>query len=720
VRAPHSTRFQHTTRILGSDMFRIGISLPVRGSQAASFRRSIRGLLTIVGLTVLGGSTGYSATGSEDRDSNPAEWPYLGGNAESQQYGAVSQIDSSAVAKLGLLRYVNLPIKEGLVGNALIKEGIAYESGPRGAAVAVEIATGRLLWNFEPTLDYANNSMWSMWTSHNSRGLALDSDKVYTANGCSLFAVDRKSGSQVWKTQVCDPTRDLGTSSAPRIGGGKVFVGIGNAERGFDRSYAAAYDAKTGQELWRFYTTPGDPSRPFENVQMAIAAKSWGADYSSQNHGGSGAAGVWEGMIYDPKTDLLIFGTGNPAALDPEWLAAREALYSDSIIAVNATTGRYAWHYQTLPGDAWGFSDAASHMVLADLPFPGGNRRVLISAEKQLLYVLDAKTGAFISADAYVPNTNFSAIDPKTGKLQVRESLKFWKHPDKSVFALPGSEGGHAWTLSAYNPQTGLFYIPAFILPAERFGSSASEAPSEQKVEAKSRLIAWDPVGRKERWHVDGHPAMNGGVLTTSGGLVFQGTAGGKFNAYDARTGKPLWSFDTHSIIEAGPSTVTINNQQVIVVAGGDASANGTVRFAVENATTPETLMAPSRLLIFGLGGKETIPASPLKILAKPASERPPAALASEGAKVFSRNRCDLCHGSEMHVSGLGRIPDLRTISLSQLNAMPLILQQGILMPLGMPRFANLTDVEVKALQAFIQMRAWKDYDQQQAAGRAN
>jgi len=689
----------------------------VRQISTFFFGRLVRGRMRpvfIAAIGVLSFSAAFGAARSASSEGNSTEWPFLGGGVESQQFSTLKQIDSTNVSVLGLLRYTNLPVKEGLVGNTLIKDEIAYQSTPRAGAIAVALRTGKVVWTFEPAFDYTNTSLLSMWTSHNTRGLGMDAERIFTANGCYLFAVDRRNGVQLWRTQICDPSRDRGTSSAPRVGGGKVFVGVQVGEAA-GRGYAAAFDAKSGKEIWRFYTVPGDPSKPFENPQMEAASRTWGADYWEKSKGGD-AAGVWEGMIYDPVTDFLIFGTGNPMPHDPAWLAAHDNLFSDSVIAVNASTGKYAWHYQALPGDAWGFGDATGHMVLAELTFPAGKRRVLMSAEKQLFYVLDARTGAFISAGAYVPNTNLT-VDPKTGRPKVRDALRAWEHPGRTETTQPGADGGHSWTLSAYNPQTGLVYIPAFIIPG-RVG--AREEESDASLKQQGRLVAWDPVTQQERWHVDQTQVINGGVLATAGDLVFQGTAGGSFYAYDGRTGQEVWSFDTQSIIEAAPSTVMLDGAQVLVVPAGDASGNGTVRYFPAAATTARTLMAPSRLLVFGLGGKANLPPTAMKILPKPALERPTAAVAAAGAAVFGRNQCSLCHASGLQISGQGRIPDLRAITAEQLDAMPSILRQGVLMPLGMPRFPNISDDEIKQLQAYIEMRAWEDYDKQQSSRGAN
>jgi quinohemoprotein ethanol dehydrogenase len=340
-----------------------------------------------------------------------------------------------------------------------------------------------------------------------------------------------------------------------------------------------------------------------------------------------------------------------------------------------------------------------------------------LSAEKQFVYVLDAKTGEFISGGAYVPQDNF-LMDPKTGKLTVREELRTWKHPGTKTVIQPGAWGGHSWILSAYSPETHLFYIPAFIIPQE-FGWDGESAydyglSPGAKYQARGQLIAWDPIAQKEKWHVDLSTIMNGGALATAGNVVFQGTAEGGFYGYDAHTGQRLWSYDTHSIIEAGPSTVMLNGTQLIVVPAGDASASNSERYFSRAAMTPQTMMAPSRLLIFGLGGKETLPPTPLKVIPTPPRPKPPSKLAKAGERLYFRNRCSACHGEDLRIPGQGRIPDLRMLSEGQLDAMPSILREGKLLPMGMPQFAHLSDADIEAIQAFIESRAWEDYEEQQ------
>ncbi len=652
------------------------------------------------------------ASGSDES----AEWGFLGGNPQSQQYGAIEQINSQNVGSLGLLWHSDLPVKEGLVGNPLVKDGVVYQSAPRGAAIATDVVTGKTLWTFLPDIDLTNYSQASMWAAHSTRGLGMDDDSVYTTGGCELYAVDRKTGKQRWHARACDPTKDVGIVPAPRVGGSKVFVGSNNAELGTNRGFAAAFDARTGRELWRFFTVPGDPSQPFENKQMELAAKTWGNSYWVDTHG---AAAVWEGMVYDPQTNLLIFGTGNPGVWEaqPEKYGELDMLYSDSLIAVNASTGQYAWHFQFVQGDVWDLGDGAAHIMLADLPLQGRTRHVVMQAAKDgYFYLFDAKTGAFISANNYVPVTNYQPIDPKTGKLIVRDEVKYWKHPGKTVVLQPGEWGSHTWELTSYNPKTGLVYIPAFVFPT----ASGSKNQRESNVDANDhalksfgRLVAWDPIAQKERWHVDHPVVINGGALSTAGNLVFEGTPEGKFYAYDATNGRLLWSYDTHGIILGAPSTVVVHGKQIILVPSGDGAGGVTTKFTSRISTTPETIAAPSRLLAFALGAKGVLPAGAPKVTLKPVRPPQPAAIAARGEQIFSDHACGSCHGDDLNIGGAGRVPDLRNIRESTLQAMPQILRQGVYSPLGMPRFPDITDKDISALQAFILNSAWAAYDSQ-------
>jgi quinohemoprotein ethanol dehydrogenase len=622
----------------------------------------------------------------------------------------LDQINEKTIGSLGLLWSSDLPIGEGLVGNPLVMDNVVYQGGPYGSAVATDIKTGKTLWSFAPNLGLHRYSMWAAYiASTKFSGLAVDDSKVYVSGGCSLFGLDRKAGKQKWSAEICDPTKFYGSSSAPRVGAGKVFVGVSNVQRGTGRGYALALDANTGKEIWRFYTVPGDPSKAFENKQMEMAAKTWGDKYWTHMPGG-GSGSVWEGMIYDPKTDLLIFGVGNPGTdgLEEEYVD-KQMLFTGSLIAVNASTGEYVWHRQLTTGDIYHPGDAVAHLQLADLKIKGRTRHVLLQAAKNgYFYVIDAATGKVISAKNYVPTINYKPLDLKTGTLSYKDELRWW-NSDKPVVLQPGGWGAHVWELTSYNPNTGLVYIPAYILPYELGGRYSEYGFAEDAVfKNKGMLIAWDPLAQQKRWEIE-HPAitMTGGVLSTAGNIVFQGTPSGTFNAYDAKTGNKLWSYNTGSVIRGAPSSVMVDGKQVVLVPSGDGTATGSGRS--ELSRTPETYAAPSRLLAFSLDGTAELPPTKKKVVLKPVFDRQPIELAKKGKAYYDKN-CRVCHGKNVITSGNGRIPDLRDIREPRLSILPQILRDGVLKALGMPQFADITDEEIAAVRAHIINEAWNGY----------
>lgn len=674
-----------------------------RRCASLSERSSASALGHLVGVVLIGTLTSAATTAAEN------DWRYLGGNPNSYQYSVLDQINEKTIGSLGLLWYSDLPIGEGLVGNPLVMDNVVYQGGPYGSAVATDINTGKTLWSFVPNLGLGRYSRWAAYIATvNRSGLAIDDIKVYISGGCSLFGLDRKAGKQQWRAEICDPTGNYGSSSAPRVGAGKVFVGINNVQSGTGRGYALALDANTGKEIWRFYTVPGDPFKPFENKQMEMAAKTWGDEYWTDLPGG-GSGSVWSGMIYDSKTDLLIFGAGNPGTDGyEEKYVDKKMLFTGSIIAVNASTGEYVWHRQLTTGDIYHPGDAVAHLQLADLKIKGRNRHVLLQAAKNgYFYVIDATTGKVISAKNYVPTVNYKPLDLKTGTLSFKDELRWWNYPGKPIVLQPGGYGAHTWELTSYSPKTGLVYIPAHIMPYELGGRYAEYGFAEDAVfKNKGLLIAWDPLAQEKRWEVEHPVTMNGGVLSTAGNIVFQGTPSGTFDAYEAKTGKKLWSYDTRSVIHGGPSTVMVGGKQIILVPSGDGTATGAARGRL--GRTLETYAASSRLLAFSLGGKTELPPTQ-KVVLKPVLDRQPVELAEKG-KAYYDNNCAICHGQNVITSGHGRIKDLRNIRGPRLRILPQILRDGILKSSGMPQYADITDEEIAAVQAYIINEAWVGY----------
>jgi PQQ-dependent dehydrogenase (methanol/ethanol family) len=648
-----------------------------------------------------------------------SEWPLLGGNSDQWQHSPLARINDKNVQKLGLAWVAEMGPGDGLVGNPLVADGVVYQSGPPGQIYANDLRTGKQLWNFYPDMEILPGRSWTAyWASHFNRGLALDEKAVFVASNCRILAVDRKSGQQLWAAQSCDSSKQYGIPGAPRVGGGKVFIGNSAGDTGGDRGYVDAFDAKTGRHLWRFYTMPGDPSQPFENPQLAMAAKTWGTDYWKYSHG---ANSPWEAITYDPSTDTLYFGTDGPGPWNPVLRApdAGDELFSNCIIAVNASTGQYLWHYQTTPHDGWNLA-AAMHIMLADLPRAGGSRqRVVMTAPKNgFFYVLDAKTGKFISANNYVPVNWASHIDPASGRPVRIGDANFWEHPGTEVLTLPGDVGGHSWELMAFQPALGLVYIPATIAPVAM--TSDPKLPGgilldyyygyrpDAKVKAKGELIAWDPVTQTKRWSVDRLVPINGGILATDGNLVFQGTADGKFEAFTADTGRRLWSYDVHGSILAAPTTVEVDGVQTVLVPSGNGGSAATR--AAPRLMNTERSRGPSRLLAFQLDGKATLPSVAAKPIPRPPRPKQPTELAEKGGRLFESYSCSPCHGRLAEGSGPG-IPDLRELSEAKHKILKDIVIGGALRAGGMPPFPDMTDAELEALRAYLINQAWARYE---------
>jgi quinohemoprotein ethanol dehydrogenase len=484
-----------------------------------------------------------------------------------------------------------------------------------------------------------------------------------------------------------------------------VFLGNSEGDEGIERSYVDAFDATTGRHVWRFHTVPGNAANGRERPAMELAARTWAP--GSTPAGGA----VWSGMLYDQKLKRLYFGVGNPEPHERGW----KQLFGNSIVAVDARSGKLIWYFQEVPGGIPYDCDAVAEMHLAELPTGEGVRRVVMQASKDgFFYVLDAQTGRFLSANNYVPDNWASGVDA-SGSLVFRT-------PDRQgdlTIVQPGGMGAHTWTYGAYNPQTRIVYIPGWIWPysyAAENGNAEGDTfyglSANASIKSVGRLIAWDPIAQTERWHVDQRLPLNGGVLATGGNLVFQGMAEGTFNAYAADSGKQLWSFDAHGTIHAPPITVELDGKQMILVPSGDGAATGTGLAWPKMTTTPEA-QGRSRLLAFELGGSGTVAPTPVRTIPRPFRPLQPAALAQRGAQLYQDSHCTRCHGWEAEKGGL-RIPDLRTISSDVYDEMPNIVIHGALVQAGMPIFPKLTPDDITAIQAYLTNQAWAGYDRQQ------
>ena len=650
-------------------------------------------------------------------------WLVNGGRFTGEHFSPLAAINDSNVEQLGLAWAADVPTFT-LSAEPIVVDGVVYLSGSLSRTYAFDAATGALLWRFAPDvrLDF---SYGGSYAARHNRGVAVWNGKVYVGTGdCRLIAIDAGSGEQLWESPVCDPTEGIGPgiTAAPRVGDGKVFTGYAASDFGA-RGSVTAFDAETGEELWRFWTVPGDPAKGFESKEMEMASQTWAGGWAEQ---GGGAA--WEGVRYDPVTGLVIFGTASALPLNVRMRGPGDNLFTCSVVAVDADTGAYRWHYQTVPGDAWDY-DAALPKIVTDLEFGGIERRVVFEAGKSgFFYVLDAHTGELLAADPIATVTWASHVDIETGRPVTLPGARYFESedPNESVRVWPNLSGARNWHPMSYSPETGLVYMPVTDMPsayapAGFFGARVEilgYGPDEEVPVGAGRLVAWDPVQREVSWRVDHAIPWNSGVLSTAGNLVFQGTGTGEFRAYRADTGEILWSSGkTGSSIQTAPVSYRFGGEQYVLASGGRGGALGMVTSVRSQAPDAR---GPARLFAFKLGGKAAMPAA----TAKPAPvPRPPARTASaeqieRGGIAYSDQGCELCHGpyalgSYERSTENGAVPDLRYLPGDVHAQWHAIVVGGSLRQGGMPGFGpDLGIADSEAIQAFVIEQAWKLYEQ--------
>jgi quinohemoprotein ethanol dehydrogenase len=643
-----------------------------------------------------------------------ADWMLNGRDFESQHFSPLKQITDQNAGELGLAWYLDIDSAMGIVSEPIVVDGVAYVSAPQSKVYAVDAASGKVLWKFDPKvrLDLAANGSYSARTNG---GVAVWEGKVYVGTGdCRLVAIDAASGKEVWESPVCDATQ-TGITGAPHVAKGKVFMGYNGSDDGV-RGSLAAFDAETGKEVWRFWTVPGDPRKPFETKALEMAEKTWPGGDAWKMGGGD----VWNAITYDPVTDYVIFGTAGAGADYGELASIRakgDKLFAGCIIAVKAETGEYVWHYQT---SSPGLQTENNHIVMADLTIDGEKRHVAMTVPKQgFFYVLDARTGKLLSAKPIVKVNWATEIDLTTGK----------------AVEVPASVGGgrqwtvHNWWPMSYNPGTGLVYIPA---TDRKPNTNAAVESGEWMQKTEGRLIAWDPTSQTSRWSVEEEIATNGGVLSTAGNLVFQGQGTGEFAAFSAETGKKVWSIQTGSAIESIPVTYAVNGGQYVLVPVGWGS--GSRLFAPAwTMATPQSKRGPSRLLAFKLGATNAFPTPPdiVPPVPKPPQQTADAATIHEGAKLYKTFYCDGCHSPGLDGSGAwvenGAIPDLRYAPPEVHEGWYAIVLGGTHWDKGMPGFLNppkfafpklrMTVTQADAIHAYVIDGAWKAYNKEHASG---
>jgi quinohemoprotein ethanol dehydrogenase len=639
-----------------------------------------------------------------------ADWTTHGGDANETSYSRLDQINRGSVRRLGLAWALDLPGEVSLEGTPLAVDGVVYFTGSYGKVYAADGASGRLLWSYDPEI--WNHDPARMHLSFGvNRGVAYADGRIFSASlDGRLFALDAHTGRRLWEVQTLAPSSMQFITGAPLTFGGKVLIGQGGADFG-QRGYVTAYDAASGRQLWRFYVVPGTPEENRGHPAMERAAATWHGPWWTRGTGG----GPWDSLTYDAKLNRVYIGTGNAGPNDPNVRSpgGGDNLYTASIVALDADTGAYVWHYQLNPRDAWDY-DSTQQMTLAELTIDGQRRDVLMQAPKNgFFYVLDRHTGRPISAGKIGKVTWADHIDLASGRPVEAKDIRY--ETGESVL-WPNPTGAHSWQAMSFSPRTRLVYIPYMQngvhyyrgAPQPRdvmVGGLSIGSYKADPQDGKGALLAWDPVAQKPRWKVQHDFIWNGGALSTAGDLVFQGTADGDVSAYDAQTGQRLWRFDAGLGVIAPPISYQAHGKQYVAVLVGYGGAAG---IGSDVMSIGWKWGAPRRLLSFAIDGSAKLPPSPprdqtVHALDDPKLQLSPADVAA-GRQLYMN--CVLCHGRDLVASG-GPAPDLRESGLAlDRDSLWSVLHDGALIQQGMPRFENLTRTQVDQLYAYIRAGA--------------
>lgn len=650
---------------------------------------------------------------ANDRDTR--DWLSYGLNYAETRFSKLSEIHTGNVGELGLAWTYDLNSRRGVEATPLVVDGVMYVTSSWSVVHSIDVRTGEELWTYDPEVprDYAEKGCCDVV----NRGVALYGGMIYVATyDGRLVALDAATGKPSWEVDtIIDRSKAYTITGAPRVYNGKVVIGNGGAEYGV-RGYLTAYDAKSGEQAWRWFAVPGDPSKPFEDDSMARAALTWDPSGKYWEAGGGGT--MWDSMVFDPELNLLYVGTGNgnPWNRDIRSPGGGDNLYLASIVALNPDTGEYVWHYQETPGDHWDYTSTQS-LILADLQIDGRMRKVIMHAPKNgFFFVVDRTNGKFISAKNFVEVNWAEGYDANGRPIEVPAA----RAKDASWETIPSAYGAHNWHPMSYSPQTGLVYIPAQGVPVTqtpeqdfaqdqhkpfKFGSNSGWnlgfALNAVAPEAKpfGSLIAWDPVNQREVWRQEYLSPWNGGTLATAGNLVFQGTADGRFVAYDATTGAALWQTPLGSGAVAAPSTYQVDGKQYVSIAVGWGGV-----YAIAQRATDR--VGPGRVYTFVVGGSAEPPKDVIAQtgnLVQGVEYSPNDVGPGTGLYVSS---CAQCHGVP-GVNNGGNVKNLGFTDADVLRALPDLILGETFVEAGMPNFTGrLTREEVVQIRAFIQATA--------------
>lgn len=669
-----------------------------------------------------------------------ADWVAPGRDAAGTYYSPLKDIDAGNVAQLGLAWDYRLGTYRGQESTPLVIDGLMYATSNFGRVSALDAATGKELWTYDPQID----GQWARYACCDAvnRGLVAFQGVLYVgALDGWLHAIDARTGRRLWKVDTLvprSPSRPYTVTGAPLLAGDLVVIGNGGGDFAGTRGYVSAYDRESGRLRWRFFTVPRDPALgPQDQPHLQAAVKSW--DPKHPWAAGSGGT-AWDGMAYDPALGLVYVGTGNAAPYNLHLAGRRggDELYAASIIAIHASDGTLAWYYQTTPGDRWDF-DSTEKFVLADLDLGGKRRAVLMQAPKNgYYYVLDRATGELLSAEPFAFVSWARGIDPKTGRPLLDASADY-DHGPALVF--PSEAGAHTWQPMAFDPVRGVTFLPVIeagniimetsdrraglvegqfttpALPTELYDRKAmrslyGEVPALARLErglktdpaSRGFVRAWSVAEHRVLWETQTATSLDGGVLATAGGLVFQGDANGYFNAYAADTGKKLASIALGSSMMAAPVTYAVNGTQYVAIVAGYGGGGVILGAPLDPESAAYKYGNEGRIIALKLGGPRP-PLPPLRTdLPMPElPERPADAQQIAAGEVLYNRYCSRCH-----VMGRGNLPDLRRITPVTHRLFDSIVLGGAYSVKGMGRFDDvLSPADAHAIHAWLIDRAW-------------
>jgi alcohol dehydrogenase (cytochrome c) len=506
-------------------------------------------------------------------ESDTQDWLSYSGGLTGQRHSPLTQITPANVNNLELQWVFQVRSLEKFEATPLVVDGVMYTVQAPNDVIALDAATGRVYW----TYPYIPSPLSRLCCGRVNRGLAILDNTLYMATiDGHLIAIDAKTGGLVWNVTVAGARAEAGYSFtvAPLVVKDKVIIGTAGGEYGI-RGFLAAFDAKTGKEVWRFHTVAGAGEK---------GGETWGAE-SWKVGGGS----IWVTGTYDRDLNLTYWGVGNPG---PDWngdVRPGDNLYTDSVVALDADTGQLKWHFQFTPHDVYDY-DSVQIPVLADIDWQGGRRKVMLFANRNgIFYVLDRTTGEFLLGKPFTKVTWNTGLDAK-GRPQNMVPLT-----EDGVLVYPGVQGATNWYSPSFSPRTGLLYVPSWLDTYSTFTKRPVEYKEGQRYtgalpalpirmltpgpsinrrrpeEGTGAILALDPKTGSKKWEYPMSDVVDAGVLTTASDVVFSGGREGYVFALDARTGALLWKANVGGAAANGPMTYAVGGRQYVAFAAGNA-----------------------------------------------------------------------------------------------------------------------------------------------------